>query len=189
MPVKLTASLTLELQCIGRGRNFLQSHVLSFALRDSPCAASNPSQHTNIRPCRLSRRSSAQITFSATVQSRNTLGSCGTYRTPSFALACKGTCVTSRVSPEGSEHTVTSPSSGNVRPTAIRKSVDFPLPFGPSTPTTSPLLTLTLTPATAVLFPKLLKTSRTSSVHLVSSRTSCFDSRSPSQPRAHRGVA
>ena len=52
----------------------------------------------------------------------------------------------------------TSPSSGEIRPLIISKSVDLPLPFGPSIPKTDPFGILKLTLLRTLAYPKHLLT-------------------------------
>src|SRR5579864_7631557 len=58
--------------------------------------------------------------------------------------------------------TVARPDVGAMSVVSIRMSVDFPAPFGPSRPKTSPSSTSKVTPLTAVKSPKRLTRSRTS---------------------------
>src|ERR1041384_4775697 len=56
----------------------------------------------------------------------------------------------------------TSPSVGGIKPVIMRMVVDFPAPFGPRNPSTSPLLTLKDTSSTAIFEPKAFFRLRTS---------------------------
>ena len=64
-------------------------------------------------------------------------------RSVSSGVSGSGFC---RVHPMRGEFSITSsPLSVDISPRTILKSVDFPLPFGPTTPTRSPLLTRNVT--------------------------------------------
>src|SRR4029453_13947027 len=62
-----------------------------------------------------------------------------------------------------SPNTSTRPPVGGVRPAMMFKSVDFPPPLGPTTETTVPAATSSVTPSTAVCAPNRLTTSRSDS--------------------------
>src|SRR5262245_26496756 len=63
------------------------------------------------------------------------------------------------------------PPSGMSNVVSMRISVDLPAPFGPSRPNTSPSLTLTVTPSTAVKSPKRLTRPLTSIAFTASPRS------------------
>ena len=75
----------------------------------------------------------------------------------------------------------TAPASGASRPVVIAMVVDFPAPFGPSRPKTSPARTSSERPSTAVVAPKRLRMSRRVSKVAEGTRLDRF-ARSPWKP-------
>jgi hypothetical protein len=102
------------------------------------------------------------IRFSSTLSSRSLVIACGI--TPIARRTSSGFFVMSK------PLMIAVPAVGGRRVVNIRISVDFPAPFGPSRPKTSPASTSKVTPSTAVKSPNFLTMLRTSMAEGISQK-------------------
>ena len=122
-------------------------------LRSSRSERGRPSSALARRARR--KRSAPTITFSSTVSRGNSPTPCSVRAIPSDASR------SGRILASGCAAPAELPDSGVTKPQITLNSVVFPAPLGPITPSTSPRVTSTETPSSAVMPPKRTVTSRT----------------------------